>query len=114
MDVRSELDLLPQGNTTIGYQTVLLSGDEWVIVAGDGSGIMGDRRRRAHWRQVDGTPTALLDEVYVASADRFWAVHRCDFDRSITGKPDPTCGTRRDTMLLVTSDGGRTWATIKR
>ena len=56
-------------------------------------------------------PTALLDEIYVASADRFYAVHRCDLRTTVTSEPDSECSWPAvNTDLLVTTDGGRTWS----
>ncbi len=101
------------GNTTVGYHVALLSGDVWILVAQDGSGSWSTLDGGATWKEATGTPTALLDEVYVASADRFLAVHRCDLRRTVTSKPDAVCGWPVvDTDLLVTSDGGRTWTHV--
>lgn len=101
------------GNRTIGYQIALLSGDQWILVAQDGSGSWSTRDGGASWRTVSGTPTALLDEIYVASADRFYAVHRCDLHRTVTSEPDAVCGWPVvNTDLLVTTDGGRTWTQV--
>ena len=97
------------GNTTIDHQVALLTGDEWILVAKDGSGSWSTQNGGADWRQVTGTPTALLDEIYVASPDRFLAIHRCDVRRTVTGTPDPACEGGMHTILLITSDGGRTW-----
>ena len=100
------------GNTTIDYQVALLTGDEWILAAKDGSGSWSTLDGGANWRRVTGTPTAVLDEIYVASADRFLAIHRCDLRRSVTGEPDPACTGRAHTILLVTADGGRTWTQV--
>ena len=100
------------GNTTIDYQVALLTRDEWILAAKDGSGSWSTLDGGANWRRVTGTPTAVLDEIYVASADRFLAIHRCDVGRSVTGEPDPACTGRVHTVLLVTADGGRTWTQV--
>ncbi len=101
------------GNTGVGYHVALLSGDEWVLVAQDGSGSWSTRDGGTSWRNVSGTPTALLDEIYVASADRFYAVHRCDLRRTVTSEPDAECSWPVvNTDLLVTTDGGRTWTKV--
>lgn len=101
------------GNTTIGYKVALLSGDRWILVAEDGSGSWSTLDGGSSWRNVTGTPTALLDEVSVASADRFLAVHHCDIRRTVTSLPDPACGDPIvNTTLLRTADGGRTWIQV--
>jgi len=100
------------GNTTLDYQVDLLTADEWILVAKDGSGSWSTLDGGATWRHVRGTPTALLDEVHVASPDRFLAVHRCDLRRTVTGAPDPACDGRMRTILLVTADAGRTWMRV--
>lgn len=101
------------GNTTISYNATLLSDREWVLFSQDGSGSWSTLDGGATWKEVSGTPTALLDEVSVASQDRAWAVHRCDLRRRGAGEPDPACADPAvDTILLTTSDGGRTWTRI--
>jgi TolB protein len=101
------------GNTTIGYHVALLSGDQWILVAQDGSGSWSTLDGGSSWQRVTGAPTAVLNEVYVASADRFFAVHRCDLRRTVTSEPDAVCGWPVvDTDLLVTTDGGRTWTKV--
>ena len=101
------------GNTGVGYHVALLSSDEWVLVAQDGSGSWSTRDGGASWREVSGTPTALLNEIYVASADRFYAVHRCDLETTVTSEPDPECSWPVvNTDFLWTTDGGRTWTKV--
>jgi hypothetical protein len=103
----------PSGNTTVDHHVALLSGDEWVVVAEDGSGSWSTLDGGTTWRQVAGAATALLDEIYVASPDRFLAVHRCDLRSTVTSEPDASCGWPVvNTDLLVTSDGGRTWIRV--
>ena len=100
------------GNTTVDYHVALLSGDQWILVAKDGSGSWSTPDGGTSWQRVAGTPTALLNEVYVASTDQFLAVQRCDLQRlqRRPGTPDPACvDPAVDTVLLVTADGGRTW-----
>jgi photosystem II stability/assembly factor-like uncharacterized protein len=101
------------GNVGVGYHVALLSSDEWVVVAQDGSGSWSTVDGGASWREVSGTPTALLDEIQVASADRFYAVHRCDLRSTVTSEPDTDCSWPVvNTDLLVTTDGGRTWTKV--
>ena len=101
------------GNVTLGYRVELL-GDRlgarrggrfwsWSTVDGGGS-----------WRRTTGASRVLLDEVSVASPDHAWAVHRCDRLQALMG-PDPYCGdVGVKSVLLATSDGGRTWEPLGR
>ena len=109
--VRSWRNFL-SGNSTVGYKVALLSGEEWVLVAEDGSGSWATVDGGTHWEKRAGIPVAPMEEIVVASAERFWAIDRCDGQRTVTSAPNPACGNRMDTLLFVTSDGGRTWAQV--
>jgi hypothetical protein len=48
-----------------------------------------------------------------ASQDHGWAVHGCSRHPSISHGPDPLCdGNALTSVVLETTDGGRTWVPI--
>ena len=79
------------GNTTVDYHVALLSGDQWILVAKDGSGSWSTPDGGARWQRVAGTPTALLNEVYVASTDPSWPSTAATSALRVPGTPDPEC-----------------------
>ena len=101
----------PSGHLTVGFQVALLSATEWVVMATDGSRTWSTVDGGGEWRETAGTTKVVLDEISIASADHALAVHRCLTDQQAALGPDPVCdGARARSVLLVTSDGGGTWA----
>jgi photosystem II stability/assembly factor-like uncharacterized protein len=90
-----------------------LSTDEWVLVGGDGTSVLSTTDAGASWRTITGErPIHYLSNPTFASPDHGWALHDCERGK-ITGLgrgPDPYCdGNTLATVLLETTDGGKSW-----
>jgi len=88
----------------------LLSPTTWVIVPPDGSEIWSTTDAGAHWRTTAGAKRIWLGTSF-GSPDHGWAEHVCLLHgRKPLPGPDPWCdGTGVDSVLLATTDGGKTW-----
>jgi photosystem II stability/assembly factor-like uncharacterized protein len=96
-----------------GYVPLRLSSDEWVLVGGDGTSVLSTTDAGASWRTITGErPIHYLSNPTFASPDHGWALHDCERGK-ITGLgrgPDPYCdGNTLATVLLETTDGGKSW-----
>ena len=87
-----------------------LSPTTWVLVPPDGSEIWSTTDAGAHWRATAGTKRIWLSTTF-GSPDQGWAEHQCLLHgRKVLPGPDPWCdGTGVDSVLLATTDGGKTW-----
>lgn len=88
-----------------------LSPTTWVLVDPDGSEIWSTTDAGAHWRRTAGNVRLWLPTTTFGSPDHGWAIHVCMLhgQKPIPG-PDPVCdGTGASSVLMATTDGGRTW-----
>lgn len=88
-----------------------LSPTTWVMVPPDGSTIWSTTDAGARWRETAGSKRIWLTTSSFGSPDQGWAEHQCLLHgRKILPGPDPWCdGTGVDSVLLATTDGGKTW-----
>jgi photosystem II stability/assembly factor-like uncharacterized protein len=97
------------------FTVQLISASEWILSATDGSQVRSTMDGGAHWRTTAGSRSIELDATSFASPDHAWAVHMCVYGGRgpLVPSPDPLCdGKGLNSLLLATTDGGRTWTPI--
>ena len=95
------------------FNVQLRSATDWVLTALDGSQIWSTTDGGGHWRPVARpAPTWQLSMSW-ASQDHGWAVHGCSRHSLLPHGPDLLCdGNALTSVVLETTDGGRTWVPI--
>jgi photosystem II stability/assembly factor-like uncharacterized protein len=109
--------LLKSDRSSAGFEPIRISTDEWVLVSGDGTSFMSTADAGGHWRTIAGDHAiSFLSYPTFASRDHGWALHGCNRHQaiSIDRGPDPYCdGNTLASVLLETTDGGKTWQRLE-
>lgn len=100
----------PQPNLS-DLDVQFLSPTTWVLVPPDGSEIWSTTNAGASWRAKTALAKIWLTTTTFGSPERGWASHACLLHgHKVLPGPDPYCdGTGVDSVLLATTDGGKTW-----
>jgi photosystem II stability/assembly factor-like uncharacterized protein len=99
------------------FEPIRLSSDEWLLVSQDGTSVMSTADAGGHWRTIAGDHAiSYLSGPTFASLDHGWALHGCNRHNTIgiDRGPDPYCdGNTLRSILLETTDGGKTWHRLR-
>jgi photosystem II stability/assembly factor-like uncharacterized protein len=88
-----------------------LSASEWVFVADVASVVYSTADGGATWRTTTGSISNLRSASF-GSPDLGWATVYCGGGATSHGPDNPVCATSAKGTILVTTNGGQTWAPI--
>jgi photosystem II stability/assembly factor-like uncharacterized protein len=101
-----------QDTTMGGLAFTPLSPRVWVLADPVGTEVISTTDGGDHWRTVMGDRRIFSLVTTFATPDHGWAAHECDRDPNpmINRGPDPFCdGNALTSVLLETTDGGKSW-----
>jgi photosystem II stability/assembly factor-like uncharacterized protein len=101
-----------QDTATGGVAFIPLSPTGWVLADGVGTEVISTTDGGDHWRPIKGDRPIFWLVTSFATPDHGWAAHACNRNPNpvINRGPDPFCdGNTLTSVLLETTDGGKSW-----